>query len=47
MLAMTSFVTLNGDIGSIVSRFFTRSRTPNSPMLRTAPTDGCLSVSSS
>ena len=39
-LAMTSFVTLNGDIGSMVSRFFTRSSTPNSPMLRTARPTG-------
>ncbi len=41
---MVSFIGLNGDSGSIVSRLFTSSRMPNSPMLRCSPTLGWRSA---
>ena len=44
---IVSFIWLNGDSGSIVSRFFTSSRMPNSPMLRVRPTLGCFAARAS
>src|SRR6266850_2478519 len=39
---ISGLVPLNGAIGSFVSRLRTSSRTPNSPMERTSPTDRCF-----